>query len=321
MNILLRLMPRTTLAQLAMIAVGFASPLAAVTAAEEAAPVAIRFGFSRTMFREVNENDARASLKAYAGTIARERNLTTDPNPILYESSAEIEASLRRGKVDVVAGPAAELLALPDTLVTGPFLFSVTPDVAGVEYLLLAHVGSGIRKPADLLGRRVAVLNSARGSLARWWLDVLLGPDSPGAPLQFLGEVKRVAKPSLAILPVFFRQLDACVVTRESLAVAVEMNPQVGAQLRILATSPVLVPVITCFRRGFDAETRAHIVESLASLQSSVSGRQILTIFQSESVDAREESYLTSTRQLIARHTALSNLAPAPSLPAARTTP
>lgn len=323
MNRLLRSLRRAAFFLPALLASAANLPLAAAVTdpADPASPIAIRFGFSRSMFREVNENDARASLKAYAGVIARERKLTAEPDPILYEGTAEIEASLRRQKVDVVAGPAAELLALPDALITGPFLFSVTAKTPGVEYLLLTRVDSGIAKPADLQGRRVAVLNSARGSLAHWWLDVLLGAGESGAPGASLAEIKLVAKPSLAVLPVFFRQFDACVVTRESFAVAGEMNPQVLLQLRIIATSPVLVPLITCFRRDFDATTRTRIVESLASLQTSVPGRQMLTIFQSEAVEARNESDLASTRHLIAQHALLPLAAPAPLPPAAREKP
>ena len=278
---------------------------ALVAQSETSSQSPIRFGFSRSMFREVNESDARASLKVYAGVIARERNLTTDPDPLLYEGSAEIVGSLRQGTVDIVAGPSAELLPLPAGLVTGPYLLSIFATGPGVEYLLLTHVDSGIATLADLKGRRVAVLNSVRGSLATCWLDVLLGARGLGLTRQFLRDLRLVAKPSLAVLPVFFRQLDACVITRESFAIAVEMNPQVGRQLRILATSPLVVPTVTCFRQRFDPKIRARVVDALASIQTSVAGQQMLTIFQAEKVEARDDSDLITTRQLLADHARL----------------
>lgn len=271
----------------------------------------IRFGFSRSMFREVNENDARASLKAYSAMIAHDQKLTTDPDPILYEGIAEMEASLRQGKVDIVAGLSYELLALPEGLVTGPYLAAVKDHFPGVEYLVLAHVDSGIKTLADLKGRKVAVLSSARGSLAGRWLDVVLGAGGLGEPQTFFGDLSFVTKPTLAILPVFFRRIDACAVTAEAMAVATEMNPQLGRQLRILARSPAVVPVLTCFRRGFSPHLQQGIVNSLASLQASVPGRQLMTIFQSETVEARSDADLTTTRQLLADHARLHLAAPA----------
>jgi ABC-type phosphate/phosphonate transport system substrate-binding protein len=281
------------------------SASALVAQSETSSQPPIRFGFSRSMFREVNESDARASLKVYAGVIARERNLAADPDPLLYEGRTEIVESLRQGKVDIVAGSSAELLELPADLVTGPYLLSISAQGPGVEYLLLTHTDSGIATLADLKGRRVAVLNSVRGSLATYWLDVLLETRGLGPPRQFLRDLRFVAKPSLAVLPVFFRQLDACVITRESFAIAVEMNPQVGRQLRILATSPLVAPTVTCFRQSFDPKIRARIVDALASIQTSVAGQQMLTIFQAEKVEARDDADLATTRQLLADHARL----------------
>ena len=257
------------------------------------------------MFQEGNENDARASLKAYAAVIAHDQKFSVEPNPLIFEGVAEMEALLRAGKLDVVAAPAAELLAVPARLLSGQFLMAINGTVAGEEYVLLSRVDSGVATLADLKGRRVVVLNSVQGSLAHRWLDVQLGTAGLESSRQFCGEVLLVAKPTLAILPVFFNKVDACVITRDSFLLAVEMNPQIGRGLRILATSPVVVPVITAFRREFDPTLRGRIVETMASLRASVAGRQLLTIFQSDHVESRDDAALATTRQLLADHARL----------------
>ena len=49
----------------------------------------------------------------------------------------------------------------------------------------------------------------------------------------------------------FFRTVDACLVTESGFQTIVEMNPQVGRRLRVLASSPRIVPFVTCFHSDF----------------------------------------------------------------------
>lgn len=292
-------------------ALGFAALLgtalcaSAAPAADAADDTVFRVGFTRSMFREVNENDARAALKAYTSAIAREHHLSAYPDPLVFEGSADMAEALRLGKVDIVAAPTAEMLALPDKLVTGPYMMTVNGNVLGADYVLLTPVDGGIATLADLRGRRVVVLNSLRGALANCWFEVLLGENGFGPPVPFLADLKFAAKPSLAILPVFFGQVEACVVTREGFAVASEMNPQVGRRLRILASSPLVVPLLTGFRRDLNPKLRTLALDTLNTFQQSVPGRQVLTLFQSERVEARDTVDLESTRLLLAAHVRL----------------
>ena len=52
--------------------------------------------------------------------------------------------------------------------------------------------------------------------------------------------MKLVDHASQAVLPVFFRQADACLMPRWSYDTMVELNPQVKDQAIILALSPLL---------------------------------------------------------------------------------
>ncbi len=49
-----------------------------------------RIGFSRGMFTDVNENDARAAIKVWGETIAEERGVPADPDPAIFKDMAEM---------------------------------------------------------------------------------------------------------------------------------------------------------------------------------------------------------------------------------------
>ena len=260
----------------------------------------VRFCISSRMFREVNENDARASVKAYAKQLAESRGLIADANPIIFTGSAELTKLLSAGAVDLVSMHTQEFLALEENLVTGPFLISLMNGFDFEEYVLLVRADSGFSALSDLKGGRMLVLDSLQGSLAGRWLEVLLGSQTLAPPETFFSRVTRPVKTSQTVLPVFFHQGDACVITRQGFALMGELNPQVTKQLRVLATSPQLVPHLTCFRVGLDSSLKARIVAAVAEANTTTSGKQLMTIFQCDGVEERPLSRLESTRELVA---------------------
>ena len=227
------------------------------TAATQPSPSFVRFGMSSSLFREVNENDARASVRAYAKQLAEGHGLMADPNPRIFTGVAELSTLLSFGEVDLISLPTQEYLALEETLVTGPLLVSIINGSDYEEYVLLVGADSHVKGLADLNGLRLVVLDSLQGSLASPWLEVLLRNQASAPPEAFFSRVTRAVKITQTVLPVFFHQADACVVTRKGFALMGELNPQIIKQLRVLETSPPLVPHLTCFRAGFDPALKA----------------------------------------------------------------
>jgi phosphonate transport system substrate-binding protein len=289
----------------------------AAEAGDAAAP-AVRFGFFRTMFRDVNENDIRASLKAYARAVALDRAIRADPDPMLFDGADDAAAALRAGGVDLISGSTPELLRLPAGLLTGPYLLSLSGDAVGTEYQLLVRRDAKHMRVAGLRGRSLVLVNSSSFSLAVPWLELLVSREAQADPGAFFGSVKVVNKASLAALPVFFQQVDACVVTRAGFAVLAELNPQLARELRPIATSPRVVPILSCFRAGYDPAVKQRIAASMVTLQDTAAGRQLLTIFQSGPIAPQDEDALVTTRRLFSDHAGLratgagSLLTPAP---------
>jgi ABC-type phosphate/phosphonate transport system substrate-binding protein len=266
---------------------------------------AVRFGLSSRLFREVNENDARMSVKAYSKQIADSRGLVADPNPRFFSSIPELTKLLISGAVDIVALPTQEFLALEQNLVVGPLLINIINGVDYQEYVLLARFDGGINALSDLKGRRVSVLDNLQGNLADIWLDVLLGQETLAPPEAFFSSVTRPIKVSQTVLPVFFHQSDACVVTRQGFVLMGELNPQITNQLRILATSPQLVSSLTCFRAGFEPSLKENFVTAMITAHTAPAGRQLMTIFQCDRTEVRPLSRLQSSQELLATHARL----------------
>lgn len=255
-------------------------------------PEVLRLGFSYAMFSGINENDARASIKTFATTIARERNIPADLEPRLYEGADAADAALRRREVNALGLTTIEYWLIRRQLDFGPSLMAVRDDDPAEHYVVLAHRAGPIATLADLRQQRLAIATGPRMSLASLWLDLELAHHHQPPAAELLERITEFPKPSKAVLAIFFRQIEACLVTRAVFETMVELNPQVAREVRIVAESPAFVPALFAISADFSPPFLAKLVREFTALHTSVAGEQVLTIFQTDHVAFRPESEL-----------------------------
>jgi phosphonate transport system substrate-binding protein len=222
-----------------------------------------------------------------------------------------LQAEVRTNGLNLVIMDAWESLDLDIETEMEPAFVHENQGAVYREYLLFVRQGSGIQALADLRGQEIAVLNGTSNSVARAWLESLLLEKNLGSASAFFRRVETPAKPSAALLPVFFGNKPACIVDRLSYATMVEMNPQVERQLVPLAVSEPLLESITYLTRHGYASDRARrdMFLALQELHMEPDGRQILTLFKVDKLVPYKEEYRDSLRRLRAR---LAESQPAP---------
>ena len=262
----------------------------------------IRFAFSSRMFTDVNENDAKASVKAWTLALARERQVPMRTEPIILTGAAQLKQSLLATAIDGAAVTTEEFLSLEPELQGTNIFMSAVGGRFTEEYLLLVRADSGISDLGGLHGRGIILFDNPRASLGPLWLDVILSEKNLGTCGDHFGRMLTAQKLAKVVLPVFFRQQDACLVTRRGFDTMCELNPQVRAQLRVLATSPELVPAVGFIRRGYVSPLREALMTALHGLEKSANGTQVLTLFQIDQMQEAPATLLDSARELMVAH-------------------
>jgi phosphonate transport system substrate-binding protein len=262
----------------------------------------VRFALSSRMFSNVNENDAKASIKAWALALTRERHVPMSAEPVIFSGMDDLKHSLRSGSIDGAAVTTEEFLSLEPELQGTNLFMASTGGRFTEEYLLLVRADSGISDLRGLHGCHVIFFDNARASLAPLWLDVILSEQGLGTAVEHLGQITQAQKLAKVVLPVFFHQQDACLVTRRGFETMCELNPQIRAQIRVLATSPELVPTMGFLRRGYDSPLRNTLLAALRGVEKSASGTQVLTLFQIDQFQEAPASLLDTARELVAAH-------------------
>lgn len=239
----------------------------------------MRFAVSDKVVCGVSLNDARAAIAVWSSELLKiisfKARFASDQDWV--KPSADLLGAIRSGTVDVFCITVQEYRQVSPYVDTSRV---ITDNVGGEELLLVVREESGIKSLAGLRGRSLIIQESPNTSLAEPWLDVSFKRENLGSPGPFLAHVTRSAKLSHVVLPLFFGQADACVVTRRGLDTMCELNPQLSRKLRVLLSSPRAVSAFFAFRKDYPAHLKAPIFDGLINLRSAPTSRQVLTLFQ-----------------------------------------
>jgi ABC-type phosphate/phosphonate transport system substrate-binding protein len=244
----------------------------------------LMFGYSSNLFSELTREDAETALALWSRELARVAGYTVTTKLVVFDDLNQFVAAIRNGQVDFIALTSLDYLKIQGQVPMEPALFGERGGKPGEEQLLLVREDSGVRRLEQLRGRKLTMLRGGSGDIAQLWLDSLLAKREQPPGERFFGGTRKSLKAQQVILPVFFRQADACVVGMNAFRTAVELNPQIGKELKVLATSPVYPIAVTCFRTTLSREQKDEFVRMSFSMVDTVSGKQILTLFRVDKV-------------------------------------
>lgn len=263
---------------------------------------AFHVGFSAGMFSDISENDARAVIKAWGQTIAKGRQLPEIPDSVLFRNQKELVDALEQGRVDAVGITITEFDRVRDKVALSPVFVTAVVNRTTEQYLLLAQGDGKVRSLRDLAGVRFTLQRGPpRLSLAELWLEDLLRKEGLPNLVRLVGSAKAETKISRALLPVFFGNADACLVTRSGFDTMCELNPQIGKRLAVVASSDDWIPAVFALRADYRPSSREALIRGLRELHLSPSGRQVLTVFQSDRLEEADPAQLKETVEFIRR--------------------
>ncbi|MBL8173213.1 MAG: PhnD/SsuA/transferrin family substrate-binding protein [Bryobacterales bacterium] len=277
--------------------VALAALLGASLEQARSAETSLRMGLSGSLAQDVNVVDARAAMTFWIRNLVTGMDFEVILDADLFDSAPRLEARLREGQLDAVGINFLEYRRMARLL--DPRQIAIPVFRSRFEYVLLVAAGARLTALSGLAGQRLMMLDSLAACAAPAWLNNLLAAESNGD--RFFREVIRKTKPSQVILPVFFGQAAACLTTYQSFTTMAELNPQVGKRLRPLLVSPEVVHSLYAFRKGWNPPARDKVVRMFSKMDSTTVGRQVMTMFQCDSLAVRDASCLESTLAILAQ--------------------
>lgn len=259
----------------------------------------IKYGFSSTTFAEVDRNDAVTALKTWFDLLCEESGIDYVSEVYIYDSVELILEAIKNDKIDFVIVSPMELLQIKDKCSIIPVYFGLLDGKPDAVELLLVNADSKITSVNQLKGKTLLWERYSNGRIPMIWLETILLKNMLPETGKFFHSVRQLEKVSQAVLPVFFRQADACIVRETAFETMVELNPQIGRKLvAIASSSPLLIGAI-CYREGFNENDLNIITKSALNLHTSVRGKQVLSIFKIDRLVSFIDSTLETTKEII----------------------
>jgi ABC-type phosphate/phosphonate transport system substrate-binding protein len=268
-------------------------------------PFHVTLAFSNQIFVDVESTEAQSALKVLTAEIL-ERNFPGGASEsFIVSGDSSLRKTLVEGKADMVGMTSDEYLRLRNQVVMEPAFTSTNGRDPFHQVVLLVRRDAGIRNLAGLRGKRLTLSTDQAKTIHLTWLETLLMKEGVREVRDFFSAVKEGRSPSAAVLPVFFQQADACLTTQQAFDVVRELNPQIGADLAVLARSQDITSGVIVYRPDFDVLMKEKISRFLDGLEKDPRGLQVLKMFRMSKLLRWQPGYARTLEALLAEHDSL----------------
>lgn len=260
----------------------------------------IRLATLQDLYPSVNHHDALVALELIMQkTIIQKKYAYSVQMHFIDTSINNVAENIQRGGYHFVTLSGLDYFAYRDTLHLYPILIPSKTDQPTETLILLAGKDQSLSSIAQKPESTLLIENGRSGDLSKLWLDTQLTAGEFPRSEEFFTEIRRVKKPGRAVIPVFFNQADACIVTQSAFDTLNDLNPQIGRQLEVLFRSKGLVRMMICATQKPTPKDIEAFVEESVNLEHNPDTQQAMAIIQMKRFLKVAPGDLEATRNLI----------------------
>ncbi|MBI9091653.1 MAG: PhnD/SsuA/transferrin family substrate-binding protein [Desulfobacterium sp.] len=255
-------------------------------------------GYIANTISGVDKRDAKVALEIMVRKIVVRNFPKVHSSCVIYPDLKAAVKAVENEEIDIMTMLSINYLEIRDRNILIPKFIGSIGGEPEESYVLLVKKEYNIKGISQLKNKKIIIQQGGSGVISLMWLDTLLMEQSFPESRFFFNSVKRIDKVSMAVLPVFFGQADACLVPRHAYETMVELNPQVGKSLDVLSESPGYLVTVSCFRSDMVENHQKIIQGQIEILDDAPEYQQLLNLFHLKSVIRYQPEYLSNVNKL-----------------------
>lgn len=256
-------------------------------------------GYSSRALSGLDLKDAQVAINVWAKSLSKKMKTGYKPAMFIFHDLDSMVKSIKNAKIDFVQMLSLDYLELQDKVSLEPAYVSVFGNKVTERYLLLVNKNNRIKQLSQLRNKKLIIVRNSEDKISFIWLNTLLMKENLSESENFFSHIKSVEKASQAVLPVFFRQEDVCIVKESAFRTMVELNPQVGKEITVIKKSPDFIISLFLSRKGCDKEAKKVVDEAVLRFHDEPEGKQMLMLFRADKIVPFQSYYLDNVKQLL----------------------
>lgn len=266
----------------------------------------VKVGFSISLFNDVDTRDATVAIKMWGDELLGKMGVLYTPETTLYETNDQLIDAINKNEITLISLPIINYFQIKDRVKITPRLVTTINSEPGYDFILIVRKDSDFKQLENLKNSKINVPSNTLGNLVEMWLTTSL--NLQGASYNnFFTEINKVEKPIQALYPVFFKQVDACVIPEMAFDTMLELNPQLKNDLIVIDKSPLFINGLMCVNDAMSIELRDSLMSVAKKISNTSSGRQILKLFKSDNIIEFDSKYLSETKKMYEQFVKIKN--------------
>ncbi len=256
-------------------------------------PKVIKIGFYLDGIDQLEFKDNMLAIKAWFNILAKEVGEEIDV--IYYSDLLKLEKDFKEHKIEYVSINLYHYLNNKkrfDSYISEYWSIRKGEEKLD-DYLIIVHEDSKIDGLKDISNKTIAIKN--KNYLDTLFLNKELSKEKN---LDGNNKLKTVKSFSRAVLDVFFKKYDVCVVPKYSFELASELNPILNKRLKVISSSgPTFLPVIAFFHKNTKQILKDKFEQSVKNMKNTVAGKNIFNLFKMEELYRVEKDVIVKQKQ------------------------
>ncbi len=264
-------------------------------------------GFTNNVFYNINDRDLLAAsevlTKEVIDRMAHEYKSKTN----IYSDFKSIKKDIKDGYVDVLILSTDEYFNLKEIETLEPRLIADDSPYADDSIILLVHKENNINSLKELKSKKILKLSKGRGNIEEIWLNTQLIKNNCETMYKFFSEVRTKELASQIIIPVFLKQVEACLTSRQTFETMSQLNPQLASSLKVIAESEPLMFAIICVNNNkyIDQAELDLLNNTLDNLAEYGAGNQLMKLFRINKLVPYKREKINSLFKLVQEYNLL----------------